>query len=142
MDPDAIRRVHGSEPPRRAPVAFRRCLRVGTAAATAAGACNLLVFVLAELTGWSLVPPGYPPVTPLAILLACLVAGLLAAVGGYVAARVTIRPGVWVVTAGLVLTAGSLADGLPPALATMHLVASAWLVPSTWWAVRRGSWVD
>ncbi|MBK6762487.1 MAG: hypothetical protein IPG68_04065 [Micrococcales bacterium] len=115
-------------------------LRIGVAAGLAAAACDLVVLLLAAWQGWDLTVPGAPAVGPLGVVLVCVVVGVLAALGAYAAARVTKRPEIWVLTAGVGLWLASV-QGLPRTLQVVHLIAAVWIVGWLARAVVRGSHV-
>lgn len=110
------------------------------AAALAASGCNLLLLLVAMWRGWSITPPDAPPVRPLGIVLVCLVVGVLAGSGAYVATRVTKRPALWVAAAGIGLLLASV-QGLPGALQVMHVITGIWVIGWLNRAVVRGSHV-
>lgn len=140
FDGQALRAL-GGEPERpRRPATAAFLLRVGLAAGLAAAGCNLLVLLLSQWRGWDTTPPDAPPVRPLGVVLVCLVVGLLAASGAYVAARVTKRPALWVAVAGAGLLLASV-QNLPPALQVMHAITGAWVIGWLTRAVMRGSHV-
>jgi hypothetical protein len=138
FDPDALRALGGS--PRRAarPATLGFLVRVGLGAGLSAAVCNVTIWLVARAAGWDLTAPQNPPVRPLAIVVVCLLVGLLAALGSYVAARVTRRPVIWVSLLGVVLTLAS-TSGLPTTLQAMHLVTGALIVGWLARAVVRGS---
>ncbi len=140
FDPDALRALGGRPHRPRRPATLPFLLRIGVAAGLAAAACDLVVLLLAAWQGWDLTVPGAPAVGPLGVVLVCVVVGVLAALGAYAAARVTKRPEIWVLTAGVGLWLASV-QGLPRTLQVMHLIAAVWIVGWLARAVVRGSHV-
>lgn len=127
FDPEALSALGGSRQRSRRPVTAAFLLRVGAAAGLAASGCNLFVLLAALRQGWDVAPPGTDPVRPLTVVLVCLLVGVLAGLGAYMAARVTKHPTLWVVVVGVVLLLASV-PGLPPTLQVMHAVAAIWIV--------------
>jgi hypothetical protein len=138
FDADALRRLGGDPPPRAQPVTAVYLLRVGLAAAVGAALCNLVLLMIANNQAWSVAVEVREPVRPLSVVLVCAVVGLLAALAAYVAARVTKRPAVWVVVAGVGILLASVQD-LPLTLQVMHAITGAWVIGWLGMAVRGGS---
>lgn len=114
-------------------------IRVGLGAAVAAAVCDVGVWLLATARGWSLIV-GDQQVMVLSVVLVCLLVGLLAGLGSYVAARVTKKPAVWVAAVGVALLIASV-RGLPPTLTAMHVITGGWIIGWLVAAVRGGSHV-
>lgn len=127
FDPAALRSLAGRPQHRQRPATAAFLLRVGASAGIAAAACDLLVLLVGQWRGWELTAPGAQPVRPLGIVLVCLVVGVLAGLGAYIAARVTKHPSVWVVVVGVGLLIASV-QNLPPALIVMHAITAAWVI--------------
>jgi hypothetical protein len=138
FDADELRRLGGDPPPRAQPVTAAYLLRVGLAAAVAAAGCNLVVLMVANLRGWSVAVEGREPVRALSVVLVCIVVGLLAALAAYVAARVTKRPAVWVLVAGVAILLASV-QSLPSTLQVMHAITGVWVIGWLGLAVRGGT---
>lgn len=109
------------------------------ASGVAAAVCDLVVWLVARGLGWSLQADDQQ-VAALSVIFVCLLVAVLAALGAYVATRVTRRPEIWVALLGLVLLVASI-QGLPPALVAMHVIAGAWIIGWLTAAVRGGSHV-
>ena len=138
FDPAALRALGGSPVRPRRPVTPGFLLRVGAAAGVAAAVCNVVVLLVAQWRQWDVTPAGSSPVEPLAVVVVCVLVGVLGALAAYVAARVTKRPALWVVIGGAGLWLASIA-GLPRTLPVMHLIAALWIVGWLARAVLRGS---
>lgn len=138
FDPEALRALGGRPRRPRRPATLPFLLRVGVAAGLAAAVCDLLALLLARWQGWDVEVPEAPPVGPLAVIVVCVLVGVLAALGAYACARVTKRPEIWVGLAGAGLWLASV-QGLPRALQVMHLIAAVWIVGWLARAVTRGS---
>ena len=87
FDPAALRSLAGRPQHRQRPATAAFLLRVGASAGIAAAACDLLVLLVGQWRGWELTAPGAQPVRPLGIVLVCLVVGVLAGLGAYIAAH-------------------------------------------------------
>ncbi len=140
FDPDALRALGGRPHRARRPATLPFLLRIGLAAGLAAAGCDLVVLLLAGWQGWDVHVPDAATVGPLAVIVVCLLVGVLAAIGAYTAARVTKRPEIWVLLAGGGLWLASV-QGLPRTLQVMHLIAALWIVGWLARAVVRGSHV-
>ncbi len=138
FDADELRRLGGDPPPRSQPVTATYLLRVGLAAAVGAALCNVVVLMVANNRAWSVAVEGLEPVRALSVVLVCSLVGLLAALATYVAARVTKRPAVWVVVAGVGILLASV-QGLPPTLQVMHAITGVWVIAWLGMAVRGGT---
>lgn len=137
FDPAALRRLGGPARRPTKPVTVGFLLRIGLASGVAAALCAIVLLLTARAAGWDTTVDG-TAVQPVGIVGVCLVVGLFGAFGAYVAARVTMRPSLWVAVAGSVLCAASL-PGLPPAVLALHLTTGAIVVGLLAWAVRGGS---
>lgn len=137
FDPTALRRLAG--PKRRAttPATLAFLLRIGTAAGVGAALSAVVLLLTARAAGWDTTVDG-TAIQPFGVVGVCVIVSVLAALGTYVAARVTARPEVWVIIAGAGLFAASL-PGIPPAVIAMHTVTALWVVGLLAWAVRGGS---
>lgn len=138
FDPEALRALGGRGRPGRRPATPRFLLRVGTAAGIGAAATNAVVWLLATWRGWLLEAPDGTAVGLLPVILVCVITGLVAALGAYVAARVTKHPALWVAVLGAMLLLASVQE-LPPALVAMHVVTGVWVVGWLTRATLRGS---
>lgn len=138
FDPGALRALGGG--PRRSnrPVTAAFLVRVGVSAAVGAAVTNVIILLVARTRNWSTAPPEGPPVRPLSVILVCLLVGVLAALGAYVASRVTKHPVTWVVLSGIAVLVASI-QALPVTLQVMHVVAGAWIIGWLARAVRGGS---
>lgn len=139
FDPDALAALGGSPRKSRPPSSLGYVTRIGVASGVAAAVCDLVVWLVARGLGWSLQADDQQ-VAALSVIFVCLLVAVLAALGAYVATRVTRRPGIWVALIGLVLLVASI-QGLPPALVAMHVIAGAWIIGWLTAAVRGGSHV-
>ena len=137
FDPAALRRLGGTQRRPAKPVTAGFLLRIGLASGVAAALFSIVLLLTARAAGWDASVDG-TPVQPLGVVGVCLVVAVLAALGAYVAARVTAHPAAWVTVAGAGLYLASL-PGLPPAVAAMHTVTAAFIVGLLAWAVRGGS---
>jgi hypothetical protein len=138
FDPDALRALGGRERPGRRPATARFLLRVGTAAGIGAALTDAAIWLLASRLGWDLTAPDGTGVGPFPVILLCVTIGVMAALGAYVAARVTKRPALWVGAVGTGLLVASV-QGLPPTLVVMHVAAAIWVVGWLTRATVRGS---
>jgi len=137
FDPAALRRLGGPKRRPERPATLGFLLRIGVAAGVAAALCGVVLLLTARAAGWDTTVDG-TALQPFGVVGVCLVVGVLAALGTYVAARVTVRPEVWVTIAGALIFAASL-PGLPPAVIALHSLAAVWIVGSLAWGVRGGS---
>lgn len=140
FDPAALRRLSGRHQSTPRPAAARFLLRVGAAAGVAAALCDVLLLLVARAAGWDTTVDG-TAVEPLAVVVVCVLTGVLAGLASYLAARVTRRPSLWVGLAGAALWLASIQQ-VPPAVLAMHTVAALWIVGWLTRAVWRGSHVE
>ena len=138
FDPETLRSLGGPPRPRPRPATPRFLLRVGTAAGIGAAVTNTAVWLLATWRGWSLQAPDGSSVGLLPVILVCVLAGVVGALGAYAAARVAKHPAVWVAVVGTGLLTASV-QGLPATLAAMHVVTGLWVVGWLSGATIRGS---
>jgi hypothetical protein len=138
FDADELRRLGGDPPSRAQPVTAAYLVRIGLAAAVGAALCNLVVLTVASSRSWLIAVEDRQPVRALSVVLVCTVVGVLAALAAYVAARVTKRPAVWVVIAGVGILLASV-QGLPLTLQVMHVITGAWVIGWLGVAVRGGT---
>lgn len=139
MDPDALAALGGRPERSLPPVRLAYLLRIGAASGLAAAVCNTVLWLVARARGWSLTGDS-TDVDVLPVVLVSILAGVIAALGTYFAARTTKRPAVWTAVVGVGLLLASL-GGLPPTLRVMHLVTGAWVITWLTAAVRGGSHV-
>lgn len=137
FDPQTLRALGGSALPARRPVKAAFLLRVGAGAGVAAALCDVVLLLTADAAGWDTTVNGQA-VRPLAVVLVCVLVGLMAAVAAYVAARVTKHPGMWTALAGCLLWLASIQD-LPVAVVGLHTIAAIWIVGWLTRAVWGGS---
>jgi hypothetical protein len=137
FDPAELDRLSGPRRRRNRPVAAAFLFRVGLAAGVAAALCNVLLLLVAQGLSWDVTVDGQS-VQPMAVVVVCVLVAALAALGAYAAARMTKRPALWVVLAGIALWLASL-QGLPPAVISLHTVAALWIVGWLARAVRGGT---
>lgn len=137
FDPVALGRLGGPNRRPGTPATLRFLLRIGLAAAVAAALVDLVLLTGARAAGWDTTVDG-TTVQPVGVVGVCLVVGVIGAFGAYVAARVTVRPALWVLLAGAGICAASL-PGLPPAILALHVVTALLVVGLLARAVRGGS---
>lgn len=137
FDPQALEALGGAARAQRPPATIRFLLRIGVAAGVGAAVCDLVLWLVAGWRGWDIAPDG-SRIEAVGIVVVCVLVGVLAALGSYVAARVTRRPAIWVGFVGLLMLLASL-QGLPPAVRAMHIVTGAWIIGWLTAAVRGGS---